>query len=219
MGNTLFSLARMFGLFIVLEGPDGSGTTKHAALLADRLCKNGTKVLLTREPTDGVHGKKVRASLTSHEPFAPEDIQKLFCLDRADHVEKIILPALEAGNIVISDRFSPSTLIYGEVAGVPRDLLEKWNAPFPKPDVLLITMPPVDICLERLRRREERDVFEKDDCVRRVYEGYQKYAEDHPEAIVIDTSGSKEETAEHIWQLVGGVASSPLPPLLPSENV
>jgi dTMP kinase len=197
----------MSSAFIVLEGPDGSGTTRHSELLAKRLRSRGNDVVLTAEPTEGQYGREVHDAIRSRTPRSPAEIQKLFCLDRADHVELAILPALDAEKIVVCDRYVPSTIIYGEASGVSRDQLEQWNAAFPKPDVLLILLPPFEVCWERVGRRKSHDSFEKEAFQRIVYKGYEKYAEDHSEAIVVDTSGRKQDAAERIWDFVGGIAS------------
>src|SRR3989344_1301036 len=105
----------MRGIFIVFEGPDGTGTTFHSEVLAERLRKAGKRaVILTREQTDGACGKKVRMILTDGIYTDPADLQKCFCDDRAEHVEHVINPALRSGKIVITDRYVTSTLIYGE---------------------------------------------------------------------------------------------------------
>ena len=106
----------MKGFFIVLEGPDGAGTTTHAKLLAERLESEGHEVVLTMEPTEGEYGKKVREALcgggVARYAPTPEEIQQLFCADRAEHVTQVIQPALRAGKIVICDRFLDSTIVY-----------------------------------------------------------------------------------------------------------
>ncbi|HLD08062.1 MAG TPA: dTMP kinase [Candidatus Peribacterales bacterium] len=195
----------MRGKFIVFEGPDGSGTTFHSEKLAERLRKEGGNVILTREPTEGEIGRKVRRVLTEGMYSDPSDLQKMFCDDRAEHVERVIRPAIEAGKIVISDRYIPSTLIYGEMTHVPKLSLQRWNEGFPKPDLTLILLPPFEVSLKRLQRRASSDPFEKEQFQKYVYEGYKKYAKDHPDAVVIDTSGSKEEVGEGIWRKVQDV--------------
>ena len=188
--------------FIVFEGPDGSGTTRHSEWLAERLQKEGKEVVLTSEPTHGVHGKKVRAAVRGDVEMEPADIQKAFSDDRAEHVEKVIQPALDEGKIVITDRYVPSTLVYGEAAGVSPISLKRWNEGFPKPDITFILMPSFDVCAERLGDREENDEFEKEAFQRKVYEGYEKYAALHPEIKVVDTSGEKEEVKDEVWSFV-----------------
>ena len=193
----------MRGIFIVFEGPDGAGTTFHSEVLAERLRKEGKReVILTREPTDGACGKKVRKILTEGIYTDPADLQKYFCDDRAEHVEHVINPALHAGKIVITDRYVPSTLIYGAVSNCSKMSLLRWNEGFPKPDLMFILLPPSEVSFERLQRRTSSDPFEKEYFQKHVYEGYARYAKEHPSAIVVDTSGSKEGVGAVIWEKV-----------------
>lgn len=199
----------MKSLFIVLEGPDGAGTTTHAKLLAERLESEGHEVVLTMEPTEGEYGKKVREALcgggVARYAPTPEEIQQLFCADRAEHVTQVIQPALRAGKIVICDRYIPSTLIYGEASGVSRALLEEWNVGFPAPDLLFLLLPPFEAAWKRVEKRDERDAFEQEVFQRKVYEGYMRYASEHPKVRVIDTAKTKEESADLIWKSAEGL--------------
>jgi len=187
------------GLFIVFEGPDGAGTTTHAALLAERLKREGREVLLTAEPTDGQYGSKARALLREKSAPASREIQQLFALDREEHIETVMKPALDAGKIVISDRYIPSTLVYGEAQDLALEWLKNLNKNFIQPDRTFLLLPPWDVALERVMKRAVRDAFEKEEFQKRVYEGYVRYGREHPEAWVIDTSGNTMESAEEIW--------------------
>ncbi len=129
---------------------------------------------------------------------SPDAIQLLFCADRANHVSTILEPALKKGQIVVSDRYALSTIVYGTAQGVDKEWLESINAKFPKPDLTFITLPPFEVCMERLNRRKSRDQFEMENFQRRVYENY-KSLED-PSIIFVDTSGSKKKTADFVWQ-------------------
>jgi len=190
------------GIFIVFEGPDGAGTTYHSEALSNRLRKLGRDVILTREPTEGEFGKKVRNVLTEGTYESPADLQRLFCDDRAEHVERVIEPAIRAGKIIVCDRYVPSTLIYGEASGVPLLSLMRWNEGFPKPDYLFVLLPPPEVALERLLQRASNDPFEKDHFQRCVYAGYERYVREHFGVTVIDTSGTKEEAEERVWEKV-----------------
>jgi len=196
------SSGSMSGVFIVLEGPDGSGTTKHVELLSKRLEQEGHEVVRTHEPTDGEFGKKVRSLIKEGNGLSPEEIQKLFCDDRSEHVERVIQPALDARKIVVCDRYIPSTMIYGEASGVNPISLKRWNEGFPKPSLLFFTLPPFEVCLQRVGRRESQDMFEQEQFLRTVYERYEQYAKLHPEVILVDTSNGKKETADEVWEAV-----------------
>ena len=190
----------MPGRFIVLEGPDGAGTTKHCVLLAERLWREGHSVVQTFEPTDGPIGSAIRADLHAHKSIEASALQKRFCEDRAWHLANVIEPALARGDTVISDRYFHSTIAYGIALGVERKTLDAWNATFRTPDVTLFLLPPFAVLEERMGRREAHDALEKSELQRKVFAAYQTLASEDPAIIVIDTSGPLEEVAERIYQ-------------------
>lgn len=192
----------MRGRFLVLEGPDGSGTTLHTSLLADFLSGSGVSCVRTAEPTAGPVGTFIRGQLRGQGPVDACTLQLLFCADRAWHVANAVEPALAGGSTVVSDRYALSTLAYGEALGLDAAWLERVNAGFPKPDRVVLLLPPLDVCLARLRERGETDAMEKEDLQARVHAAYARLARDNPEIAVIDSSGEKEETA----RLVRGAA-------------
>jgi len=195
----------MPGRFIVLEGPDGAGTTLHSRLLAESFEVNNQPVLLTAEPTAGPIGSWIRALLQQKEAMPADALQLLFCADRAWHMETQIIPALEAGKTVICDRFALSTLVYGSSVGLDSDWLTTINEKFLQPDCTILALPPFEVCLERLARRAEHDMFEEPELLRAVYNAYRHYADTHPEIQVVDTSGRKEDTAAQILSLVSSL--------------
>jgi dTMP kinase len=188
----------MSGTFIVLEGPDGSGTTTLSRMLAEKLISDGKEAVLTKEPTDGVYGKKLREDLSNKNRMPPKDFQKIFCDDRAEHLESIVNPALNDGKFVVSDRYYHSTFIYGSAEGVPMEELEEMNKEFPAPGLTIFALPPFEVCKERIHKRESRDAYEQDDFMRKVYEGYKKYSDEHQDIVVVDTSKSPEENIDEI---------------------
>ncbi len=187
--------------FIVLEGPDGSGTTKHTELLVERLRKEGFAAHATAEPSGGSIGKHIRTML-SDGSLCPEALQLLFTADRADHLHKEIFPALQRGDIVVCDRYVPSTIAYGKALGLDVSWLEDLNDLFLRPGCMLFALPPYAVCQERLGRRETRDSLETDELQRKVYDNYRALADEHPTIPVIDTSGFKEDVHEQIWAIV-----------------
>jgi dTMP kinase len=197
----------MSGRFIVLEGPDGSGTTTHSTALVERLRSRGISALHTFEATDGPIGTFIRGKL--REGGIPGNaLQLLFTADRAWHVEHVLRPALERGETVICDRYSLSTVIYGTAQGFDRFWLESMNEPFIKPDLMLVALPPFDVCMQRLGKRD-KDVIEADDSLqKRVYDLYAEYASMLPAAHVIDTSGNKEEGEAKIDDAIQSLLAS-----------
>ncbi|MDD4318913.1 MAG: dTMP kinase [Candidatus Peribacteraceae bacterium] len=192
----------MHGTFIVLEGPDGAGTSLHAKLLAERLEQAGKKVLRTAEPTEGPIGAWIREILRGREVMPASALQMLFTADRAWHVERVIRPALLEGTVVVSDRYSLSTVAYGTVQGLDQQWLKDANKGFPQPDCVILTLPTLDVCLERLGRREERDIFEQKEVQEKLHDVYLDLAAHDPSLAVIDTDGEKQAVADDVWEAV-----------------
>lgn len=187
--------------FIVLEGPDGAGTTTHAALLAESLRKKGNQVLLTAEPSTGPIGSFIRQQLAAHSIPSPAALQLLFVADRAWHVETVILPALRANTIVVCDRFALSTLMYGTALGLDPQWLRSINSQFPLPDKEIITLPAFEVCMQRIAKRSTTDVFEQPRMARQVYEAYAEWATSNGKHIV-DTSKDQLSVAKDIELIV-----------------
>jgi dTMP kinase len=195
----------MQGRFIVLEGPDGSGTSTHSRLLAASLKAAGHDVLLTAEPTDSPIGLFIREQLKQKTISSGSALQLLFCADRAWHIEKIIKPALAAGKTVVCDRYVISTLVYGEALGLDPEWLLRVNTPFIEPDLLFLALPTFEICMERIGQREQLDVFENHPFQRKVYDLYTRVAEEDASIRVIDTVLSQEEVAGEVLRFVESV--------------
>ena len=109
----------MKGLFIVMEGPDGSGKTTQINLLKEYLEEAGYECLITREPGGTVIGEEVRQLILNpeHKEMSPVTEMLLYAASRAQLVHEVIGPALEEGKIVISDRFVDSSIVYQGIAG------------------------------------------------------------------------------------------------------
>lgn len=191
----------MSGRFIVLEGPDGSGTTTHARLLGEKLRAEGHDVLLTAEPTNSAIGQFIRQQLSAKTIPSPAALQLLFCADRALHIQEVIKPALAAGKTVISDRYVISTLVYGEALGLDPEWLLQVNTPFVEPDVMVLALPPLNVCLERIGLRKQLDIFENSAFQKKVYDLYEKMTDD-PQVRVVDTSGKLDDGAARVWEAV-----------------
>ena len=188
------------GRFIVIDGPDGSGTTTHARLLSEALTREGRSCLLTTEPSDGPIGRFVRDLLHAGDPVAPDALQLLFVADRAWHVRDVIAPALARGKTVICDRYIASTIAYGESLGLDVSWLKELNKNFIHPDRSIFLLPPIAVCLQRLAKRERHDALELQELQERVHASYQRYAQQHPEILAIDSSGTKDAVAAQILE-------------------
>ena len=184
------TLSVMSGRFIVLEGPDGSGTTTHAKLLAQRL---GANVFLTAEPTDGPIGKEIRAALKQG-ALPPDELQMLFVKDRAWHIKEEIGPALEKGMTVVCDRYIASTLAYGEALGLDQAWLEDLNKKFVQPSSQVFLLPPIEVCWQRMGARNAKDSLETRELQDKVHAAYHAIAKRHG-IPVIDSTGSIEHVA------------------------
>ncbi len=154
------------GLLIVLEGIDGSGKTTLARGIAETFRARGREVVVTAEPTNGPHGQRIRDLTRTgrREEMTPEEEFALFTDDRREHVEGVVYPALERGDVVVQDRSYFSTVAYQGDRGLSRaHILEVSTRIAPTPDVLLVVDVPVDVALERIRatRDAPADDFEK----------------------------------------------------------
>ncbi len=192
----------MPGTFIVLEGPDGSGTTTHSKILAEKLQSEGVDVLLTAEPTNSAIGKFIREQLKAKNIPSASALQLLFCADRAAHIETVIKPALAEGKTVISDRYVISTLVYGEALGLDPEWLLSVNTPFVEPDVIMIALPDFRVCTDRVMKRRQLEVFENMPFMRKVYDLYERALLDDATIKKIDTSKSLEEVAAQVYSSV-----------------
>ncbi|MGA0854335.1 MAG: dTMP kinase [Luteolibacter sp.] len=137
------------GIFIVIEGIDGTGKSTQSKRLAEWFRAQGREVVLSREPTDGPWGKKLRESATTGR-LSPDEELEFFLNDRREHVDTKIKPALADGKVVILDRYYFSTMAYQGARGFDPAQIRQRNEEFaPKPDLLLI----LDLSVESAHKR------------------------------------------------------------------
>lgn len=184
----------MKGLFIVMEGPDGSGKTTQINLLEQYLKEAGYECLITREPGGTVIGEEVRELILNPEykEMSPVTEMLLYAASRAQLVHEVIGPALEAGRIVISDRFVDSSIVY---QGIARNLgistVAAVNAPgigIYRPDgIFFIDLSEAE-GIRRKKNQKKLDRMEQEsiDFHHLVSEGYRKVLAERPEVIKID---------------------------------
>jgi dTMP kinase len=191
--------AQRRGIFLVLEGIDGSGKSVQAELLADWLEQRGLDVVRTREPTDGSWGQRFRAWADERSEASPEEVLELFLEDRAEHVAQVIRPSLEAGKVIVCDRYSPSTLAYQAAQGVDRATLEARirACAFPEPDLVVWLRVPVAAALARKKGAQATDRFEKQQFLERVDAEYARL-----ELRGVEGAGEREEVAGRIREHV-----------------
>ena len=204
----------MKGLFIVMEGPDGSGKTTQINLLKEYLEEAGYECLITREPGGTVIGEDIRQLILNpeHKEMSPVTEMLLYAASRAQLVHEVIGPALEEGKIVISDRFVDSSIVY---QGIARKLgistVSVVNAPgigIYRPDGIFF----IDLSeAEGLRRKKEQknlDRMEQEgiDFHHMVSEGYRKVLSGRPEVMKIDGGRSidtiQKKIRNHVDELL-----------------
>jgi dTMP kinase len=193
-------------VFITLEGGEGVGKTTQQALLALQLRQAGYPCLCTREPGGTALGRALREILLHGDPLTPLAELFLYAADRAEHVQKCILPALAAGQVVVCDRFTDSTLAYqGYGRGLDLQQVRQLNhlatgGLQPHLTLWLDLPPEVGLARSGLADRLEQERLE---FHRRVHQGFQTLAAAEPQRIVrIDAEGSPLEVAARIWSVV-----------------
>ncbi len=200
------------GLFVCFEGGEGAGKSTQARILRQRLEDEGHMVVLTREPGDTPVGAEVRRIVL--DPATGELSHRtealLYAADKAEHVHAVVLPALERGEIVITDRYVDSTLAYqGAGRDLPTDELEqvaRWATGDLRPHLtVLLDLEPAD----GLTRFEERDRIEGESIEfhRRVRAEFLRLAGSDPDHyLVLDARDPVDEVADvvhtHVTKLI-----------------
>lgn len=159
----------MSGQFITVEGGEGAGKTTQLAFMREVLERAGCRVTLTREPGGTALGEAIRSLLLGHRhdgmALATETL--LMFAARAEHLQRVIRPALAAGHWVLCDRFTDATYAYqGGGRGLPLEriaILEHWVQGDFRPDWTLVFDIPVAVGLERVGRRGAADRFEREE--------------------------------------------------------
>jgi dTMP kinase len=192
------------GLFIVLEGIDGTGKSTQARRLGEWFKSRGREVVISREPTDGPWGKKLRESAATGR-LSPQDELQYFLNDRRQHVEEKIAPALAAGKVVILDRYYFSTMAYQGARGFDPAEIRRMNEAFaPVPDLLLILDLDVDTAHDRIGHRgDSTNEFEKHESLTRCREIFLSL-KDEPFVRVIYSNAPLDEVSERIRAAVEG---------------
>ena len=195
------------GLFIVIEGIDGTGKSTQARRLGESFQSQGREVVLSREPTDGPWGKRLRESASTGR-LSPEDELQYFLNDRRQHVDELIKPALAEGKVVILDRYYFSTMAYQGARGFDPLEIRKRNEEFaPVPDLLLILDLDVDTAHTRIGvRGDTTNEFEKRENLMRCREIFLSL-KDEPFVRVIDSEGTLDEVAMKVREAVAAAMS------------
>ncbi|HEY6231941.1 MAG TPA: dTMP kinase [Pyrinomonadaceae bacterium] len=203
----------MSGTFITFEGIDGSGKSTQLRLLATFLRQSGCDVLLTREPGGTPVGNRLRAALLDAEgEVDPVTELLVFAADRAQHVRRVLRPALALGQVVFSDRYADATAAYqGAGRGFSRALISEiieLATEGLKPDLTLLFDLSVDDSIARTRRRlhtqpGDRLDSENAEFHERVRHAYLQLAKAEPQRIkVIKTNQPLDSTQERVKEIV-----------------
>lgn len=212
------------GLFITFEGTEGSGKSTQMKLLSDRLAARNYAVTENQEPGATDIGRQIRRIFLdpANHNMAPMTELLLVFASRAQAAADIIRPALNRGDIVLSDRFTDSTLAYqGEARGIGFEKVlaaHKLALGDLKPDLTICVQVAVEAGLERAHKRNARSCEEISEARldqqdlafhRRVSEGYHRISSLEPERFrIVDGSGSVADVAERIWLVVAQVICS-----------
>ena len=194
----------MIGVLVNLEGIDGCGKSTQSKLLLEKLEGEGEKVIILKEPTKRPHGQKLWDMLHGKRKATNEEILELFVLDRKQHVEEKILPALDSGAVVLMDRYYYSSMAYQVAGGIDVEEIREKHEFAPKPDVVLIFDLPVSVALERVKGHSDADEFEKEEHLEKVREAYLDLEND-PLVRIVDATGTPEEIFGNVWKLVSEV--------------
>jgi len=167
------------GTLVAFEGIDGSGKTTLLANVAAALRGAGRDVVETREPTDGPHGRRIREAARANTSVDPEEELAWFVADRREHVERVIAPALDAGRVVLTDRYFLSSVAYQGARGLDsQEILRQSESEFPLPDLALLLELSPERALERIANRGHaaEPLFEEREFLTRVAAEFERLA-------------------------------------------
>lgn len=202
----------MKGLFITFEGNDGAGKSSAIQAVYEELVKQGYDVILTREPGGSKIAEKIRTIILDTDNLGMDSKTEalLYAASRREHLVKKIIPALESGKIVLSDRYIDSSLVYQGIArgiGVKEVYdLNQFAIGDYLPDLTIMLAVHPEIGMERIKNNRhefDRLELEKLDFHNKVYNGYIEVAKTYPNRIVmIDGEKTKDEVLEQTKKVV-----------------
>jgi dTMP kinase len=195
------------GFLIAIEGIDGAGKTTQSHHVQDRLQARKLPVIRTKEPTGGIWGQILRDSALTGRLSAEEELET-FIKDRREHVDKLIVPELKSGKIVIIDRYYFSNMAYQGARGIDPLEIRRRNEGFsPEPDLLVVLDIDPQIGLERIRTRGDRaNHFEQTRTLATAREIFNSI--DEPYLLRLDANRSVEATCAAILQRFSAVVAA-----------
>lgn len=201
----------MEGLFITIEGGDGSGKTTQIDLLMQYFDDHGYEVLLTREPGGTVISEKIREIILDKNHMEMADMTEalLYAASRAQHVQEFIIPNVNKGKVVICDRYVDSSVVYqGYARGLGIDTVEQINhyatlGLTPNLTILLDLPPEIGLARKKSQRALDRLELAADSFHLKVTEGYRILAKRHPDRILsIDATQSIDSIHQEIIKAI-----------------
>ena len=198
------------GLLIAVEGIDGAGKSTQIPRIAEFYRSLGREVCTTAEPTRGRFGMEIRQAA---ERFSPAQERQLFVKDRRDHLETCIFPALQRGEVVITDRYFYSSIAYqgtrrdyfdhdpsdDELARLQDDIARENRAFAPEADILICFRLSVDEAFNRMKSgRATLEPFETRQTLTDVSRAFDRIIRSHPRAIAVDASQSIDNVTAQI---------------------
>ena len=187
-------------MLIAIEGIDGSGKSTIANYLKEELEKEGFRVVVYKEPTNSVHGQKIRQSFNNRLDAHKE--LELFLLDRKHDVEKNILPALKKGYIIVMDRYYYSTIAYQGARGIDIDKIKKMNEKIaPKPDLVIILDVKPEIGIRRIKERGDKpNKFEDLEYLEKVRKIFLELKDDN--IVIVDANKNIEFVKNEVLRAI-----------------
>lgn len=200
------------GKFIVFEGLDGSGTSTQSQMLKEALQVGGNKVHLTCEPSNGPIGNMIRQAMQGRIIFSKQDdkfdqqMAYLFAADRYDHLNNQIdgiIKLVDEGFYVISTRYFFSSFAYHVTDSESEQLVQRLNADFPNPDLLIYLDNPVESSVKRLNSRTVLDRYEEENKLSIVANNYQRIVSGYTgEKLILSAIDSKDSIHKKILEKV-----------------
>ncbi len=196
------------GLFITFEGTDGCGKTTQIEILKRYLEEKGYKVVLTREPGAKGLGEKLREILLNYDGDVSSNCESfLFLADRAQHIDMLIKPAIERGEVVLCDRHTDSTVAYqGYGRGLDLDQIRMLNdiaTNGVKPDMTFVFDIDIETAQKRVGKTKDRMESAGIEFFKRVRQGYLEIAKSEPERVkVLDATQTIETIANQVKEYI-----------------
>ncbi len=199
--------AQTRGVLVAIEGIDGAGKTTQIGRLRDWLTARGLEVVCTKEPTNGPHGARLRASAASGRLSLDEELA-LFEADRREHVAQLVEPALARGAVVLIDRYYPSTAAYQGARGADASAIVAHHETFaPRPDLIAILDVAPDVGLARVRARGDvPNAFEQAEALARARGIFAQLAGAHVR--ILDASRTADEVEHELRAAIEPLVAS-----------